>query len=410
MLGTDPARRVVNLVVAGVIGGVAWWALRRWTAGEKTELDDVIWADRGRLSFRRSLGSGVISEIVIGLGVSLGREAAPKTMGGVFGNLIGHRVKLTRAQQRLLIACGGGAGLAAVYNVPLGGAFFTAEVLMGSVSIATILPALGCSWIATLVAWTYLPSHATYTMVPQYRVTLTIMIFAMVSGPIVGVLSAAYVRGVAWLANYRARGAWVIPAMIAAFTALGLIGIAYPRLFGNGKDIAHDAFLGQGGLALFLALGLLKPVVTGLCLGSGATGGLFTPTMSTGAALGAGLGLAWSQFWPGSPAGAYAMIAASAMIGAAMQAPLAGLALVLELTHSGFGVMVPMMAATVIATFVVRRIDGYSIYSARLPRARRGQRRPASRPEHRAVHLRRFATRRPIAVVAAWRRGTLPIT
>jgi len=110
-----------------------------------------------------------------------------------------------------------------------------------------------------------------------------------------------------------------------------------------------------------LALFALKPLVTALCLGSGATGGLFTPTMSTGALLGAFLGTAWSLLFPGAPVGAYAMI------GAAMQAPLAALVLILELTHSGFALMVPMIIATTIATLIARHIDGYSLYSARLP-------------------------------------------
>jgi H+/Cl- antiporter ClcA len=130
--------------------------------------------------------------------------------------------------------------------------------------------------------------------------------------------------------------------------------------------MAHDAFTGAGALTLLLALFALKPLVTALCLGSGASGGLFTPTLSTGAVLGGAAGLAWSLAWPGSPAGAYALVGAAAMLGAAMQAPLAGLVLVLELTHSGFGLMIPMAAATVAATVVARQVDGYSIYTARL--------------------------------------------
>jgi H+/Cl- antiporter ClcA len=110
----------------------------------------------------------------------------------------------------------------------------------------------------------------------------------------------------------------------------------------------------------------LKPLVTSLCLGSGASGGLFTPTLSTGAMLGAGAGLLWSLAWPGSPTGAYAVIGAAAMLGAAMQAPLTGLAVMLELLQGGFGLMIPMIAATVIATVVARKVDGYSIYTARL--------------------------------------------
>ena len=110
----------------------------------------------------------------------------------------------------------------------------------------------------------------------------------------------------------------------------------------------------------------LKPLVTALCLGSGASGGLFTPTLSTGAMLGGAAGLAWSLAWPGSPAGAYALVGAAAMLGAAMQAPLAGLVLTLELTHGGFALLIPLIAATVTATVIARYVDGYSIYSARL--------------------------------------------
>ena len=102
------------------------------------------------------------------------------------------------------------------------------------------------------------------------------------------------------------------------------------------------------------------------CLGSGASGGLFTPTLSTGAALGAAAGIAWSAAWPGSPVGAYALVGASAMMGAAMQAPLTALALIVELTAGGYSLLVPMIAATVTATVVARQIDGYSIYTARL--------------------------------------------
>jgi chloride channel protein, CIC family len=145
-----------------------------------------------------------------------------------------------------------------------------------------------------------------------------------------------------------------------------VIAFAYPQLLGNGKDMAHDAFLGLDGFTLLLALFALKPLVTAMCLGSGASGGLFTPTLSTGAVLGGALGIAWSLAWPGSPSGAFALVGAAAMLGAAMQAPLAGLVLILELIGGGFAIAIPMIAATVTATAVARYIDGYSIYTARL--------------------------------------------
>ncbi len=358
--------RVVPLLVAGAFGGPAWYLLRRFTPGKKSEVDEVLWTGEGRLSLRRSLGTSVISEIVIGLGASLGREAAPKLMGAVSGSMVAEWAKLTPAQRRLLVACGGGAGLAAVYNVPLGGALFTAEILVGAVNLPVILPALACSGVATCVAWLYLPSHATYLDIPDYAFSGRLLVWALLLGPVVGVLAAGWVRLIGWVSHHRVQGRWAIGAPLVAFAVLAVVALRYPELYGNGRGMAHTAFVGAGTLALFAALSVLKPFVTALCLESGATGGLFTPTMSAGAVLGAFLGIAWSHLWPGSPIGAYAMIGAAAMIGAGMQAPLAGLALVLELTHSGFALMVPMIVATVLATAVARWIDGYSIYTARL--------------------------------------------
>jgi CIC family chloride channel protein len=364
---SSDARRLIVLLLAGAFGGPAWYLLRRYTKGEKSEVDDSIWTGDGRLSFRRCLGTGVIADIVTGLGASLGREQAPKLMGAASGSVVSGWLGLTSGQRKVLVACGAGAGLAAVYNVPLGGALFTVEVLLGSTVLPAVLPAITCSFIATLTAWAYLPAHATYVDVPAYHFSATIMVCALVMGPVIGLLSSGYIRLIGWVSYHRVSGLRMIPAMLAAFGLLGVIGFAYPQLFSNGKDMANDALIGQGTLLALLALFILKPLVTALCLGSGAAGGVFTPTLSTGAALGAFVGLAWSHLWPGSPVGAYAMVGAAAMIGAAMQAPLAGLVLVLELTRSGFALMVPMIAATAIATAVSRYVDGYSIYSARLP-------------------------------------------
>ncbi len=361
-------RRVVSLVSAGVIGALVWYLIRRYLKYEKSEIDDAIWNGDGELAPRRSLATSLISEVVIGLGASLGREAAPKLMGGASGSVISHWFHLSPQQKRLLVACGGGAGLAAVYNVPLGGAIFTAEVLYGSFALPVALPALATSLIATSVAWIYLPSGATYTDIPDYRFSFSLMVWSLVAGSLIGLLAVFYVRLIGWVSHHRARGAQIFWTMPLAFLIVGVAGIWYPQLFGNGKDMAHEAFLGVGGIGLLLALFILKPFATALTIGAGASGGVFTPLLSTGAVLGGFLGLAWVHLWPGTPIGAFALIGAAAMIGSSMQAPLTGLVLVMELTHNGFSIMVPMMAATAIATMIVRHLDGYSIYSARLPR------------------------------------------
>jgi len=362
---TSPVARMVPLLVAGVIGGIGWFLLRRYVPG-RSDVDDTIWTGDGTLGFRRGLGSSALSEIVVGLGASIGREAAPKLMGGVCGCLLATWSGLSPPQRRLLVACGAGAGLACVYDVPLGGALFTVEVLLGTVRLPVMLPALVCSATATLTAWVYLPAGPTYRTVPAFGFHPAELAWALLAGPAIGVVAAGFVRLVAWVSCHQPTGLWSLVAPLLAFAALAGAGLGFPQLYGNGKDMAEQAFQGAGPLLVFAALGVLKPLFTCLCLGSGASGGLFTPTLSTGAVLGAVLGGLWSLAWPGVPLGAYALMGAAAMIAAGMQAPLAGLALVLELTHSGFALMVPMALACALATGVTRWIDGYSIYSARL--------------------------------------------
>ena len=365
---TSDARRVIMLVLAGVIGSVAWFLIRKFLRQERSEIDDAVWSHDGELSFRRSALTSIISEIVIGLGGSIGREAAPKLMGGASGSVLASWLKLSPAQKKLLVACGGGAGLACVYNVPLGGAIFTAEVMLGSFALPVVMPALLCSLVATATAYLTLPTHPTYTDIPNFTTSPSLMVWSVLSGFAIGLLSVLYVRVIGWVSHRRAKGTQILWVMPLVFAVVGLLGIKWPELFGNGKDIAHDAFFGVGSIGLLAALWILKPLVTTATLGSGAAGGVFTPFLATGALFGALTGNLWIHVWPGSPVGAFALIGAAAMIGASMQAPLAGLVLVLELTHNGFALALPMMLATLIATAVSRQVDGYSIYSARLSR------------------------------------------
>ncbi len=377
-----PGRRVLALAIGGLIGGLGWFTMRKLFAGHKTDLDDEVWTGTGQLRFRRSLMSSTMQEIIVGSGASLGREAAPKLLGGVAGSVLATRFGLTPAQRRLLVACGAGAGMAAVYNVPLGGALITAELLYGSLTLPVILPALATAWIATAVSWLYLPDRAVYRGVPSYPLRASHVVFALVAGPVIGLLAVAFIRMIGLVSHHQLRGRAVLVAPLAAFTLLGVLAMRYPQLLGNGLDVAQEMFRSTGAetLVLLLALMVLKPLVTAMCLGSGVTGGLFTPTLATGALVGAALGKVWLLVWPGAALGSYALIGAAAMIGAAMQTPLAALALVLELTHTAESLMVPMIAATVLATAVARYVDGYSIYSSRLPaRASSGPPREAER-------------------------------
>lgn len=362
-----PERRLVALVVGGAVVGLLWFLLRRYTSGA-TDVDDAVWSGSGDLALPRSLATGTLSEVAVGVGASLGREAAPKLLGAAAGSALSHWMGLDPAQRRLVVACGAGAGMGAVYNVPIGGALLTAELLMGQLALPVVLPALLCSVLATAVSWVYLPHTATYPGLPAFEIHPSLILFAAVSGPLVGLAAVALIRVIGWMSHHQLRGRAVLVGPLLAFTVLGLLASPFPLLLGNGKELTSQAFLGtaSASLLMLLALVILKPTVTVLCLGSGASGGLFTPVMSTGAVLGLLLGHLWLHLWPGPTLAAFAVVTAAALTGAAMQAPLAALVLVLELTGTTEPLVVPMVLATVLATGVARRLDGYSVYSARL--------------------------------------------
>jgi chloride channel protein, CIC family len=361
--GASAGRRVLVLVIGGVIAGVMGLALATRSGGG--EVSEAIWAREARLPFLTSIVRSVYSMVIVGLGASLGREAAPQRFGAAVASALCDWAKLPRWQRRLLVACGAGAGMAAVYNVPLGGALFALEVLLGTLTLPLVLPALATSLIATAVAWIALPTAPTYS-IPAYDVSGSQIVWALIVGPIAGLAAIAWIRLIARAHAVRPTGAMRLIAPIVVFAALGGVSVAYPQILGNGKNIVQLAFVAQLGVGLVAVLLVLKPLATAACLGSGASGGLFTPTLAYGVLLGGLLGKAWSEIWPGAPLGSYAIIGGAAVLGASMQGPLAAVVLLLELTHRSDALVVPILLATVEATVLARLLRTPSIYSARL--------------------------------------------
>jgi chloride channel protein, CIC family len=359
-------RRVVVLAVGGLVTGVGLWIMRRYLGGTGGEPTAVVWRGRGRLSPVLTAISGALSEVSIGLGASLGRENAPQHFGAAFGAWIAERCRLAEEQRMLLIACGAGAGVGAVYNVPFAGALFAAELYLGSITLRTVVPALLTAAIATVVGWITLPMRPVYHVPPLGYPKASLLVFALLAGPLIGVFAAGWVKLVGWANDRRPRGRALAIQPLFAFTALGLLAIPYPLLLGNGRDLAQFAFTGGGALGTLAALAILKPLVTGLCLRSGAIGGLFTPTLSTGAALGAFLGGVWTLLWPGTQTASYAMVGSAALLAAGMRTPVAALAFSIELTNSVNPVILAMILALAGAMLVARQIDRRSIYTARL--------------------------------------------
>ena len=378
------ARHILILVAAGLLTGMGQLVLVRLESGNGIDISAAIWFEAGRLPPVRTLGSALLSVVVVGMGASLGREGAPKQTGAVVANALADRASLSDEQRRLLVACGAGAGMAAAYGVPLGGALFALEVLRGALALRFILPALATSLVATAVSWLVLPDAPTYA-IPAYVSSTSVVIWALVAGPIAGVVSVGYVRAIAWADHNRPTGWRRIVAPTLALGSVGVASIWFPQILGNGKDVAQLAFTGQVATGLLLVLVMLKPAATLLCLGSGTPGGLFTPSLTLGALLGGILGAAWSQLWPGVPPGLFAVIGAAAVLAATTQGPISTVVLMMELTGRDRSFIVPLLLAVATATLIARSIEPRSIYDARLTdeqvRARMASREPAHTPE-----------------------------
>jgi H+/Cl- antiporter ClcA len=358
-------KHVVALIGAGVLVGGAQWLLTRLTSGNGIDITAAIWFHAGRLPPWRTLASATLSVVIVGMGAALGREGAPKQAGAVVANAVSDQGRMTDDQRRLLVACGAGAGMAAAYGVPVGGALFALEVLRGVLALRYVLPALVTALVATGVSWIFLPDRPVYA-IPHYAGSLGSTAWALLAGPVIGLVSVLYVRAVAWADRHKPTGWLRIVVPVFALGAVGAASIPFPQLLGNGRDAAELAFRGDLGAPLLAVLFLLRPAATLLCLGSGAPGGLFTPSLTVGAMLGGLLGLPWSWLWPGVPPGLFAILGATAMLAATTQGPISTVVLMMELTGYARAAVVPTLLIVATATLVARTIEPRSVYDARL--------------------------------------------
>src|ERR1019366_2147462 len=221
-------RHILVLLGAGVLTGAGQIVLRHLSSGNGIDTTAAIWFHAGRMPAWRTLGSALLSVIIVGMGASLGREGAPKQAGAVIANFFSDRAHLSDEQRRLLVACGAGAGMGAAYGVPLGGALFALEVMRGKLALRYVLPALFASTVATAVSWIVLPNRPTY-IIPVYVGSTSFLVWAVVAGVIAGVASVGYVRMVTWADRNRPRGWSRLTTPAIAMGVLGAVSIRFPQ-------------------------------------------------------------------------------------------------------------------------------------------------------------------------------------
>jgi chloride channel protein, CIC family len=375
----SPRRHLALLLAAGLLVSLGQWLLTRLTSGNGIDVTGAIWFQAGRMPTWRTLGTAVLSIVIVGMGAPLGREGAPKQFGAVFGDLFSSLQKLSDEQRRLVVAIGAGAGMAAVYSVPLGGALFALEVLRGALALRLVVPALAAALIAAKTAGFVVPNAPLYT-VPPYPISPDVYLWTIIASPLIGLWSVAFVRAIAWAYGVRPSNwrRFIAPPLV--LVVIGALSIVFPEVLGNGQDIAQLLFLHPLEPVLLAALVFVRPIATVSSVASGAPGGLFTPSLAAGALAGAELGQLWLTVHPGGEIGLFALLGAGAMLAATTQGPISSLVLMIELTGQARAFALPMLATIVIATATARLIEWRSIYEARLTDAEVAERLQAREP------------------------------
>ncbi len=340
---STPMRRVVVLLICGCLAGVGWWILYRW-ARPLISINEAIKADDPRMPIIATGAHALLQIITVALGSPLGREVAPRELGATFAGWLAHRTGLTAKESQVMVACGAGAGLAAVYNVPLGGALFVLEVLLGTFSPSMVVLALVTSVIGAMVAWIGLGNHAQYAF-PEFEVTPSLVIWSILMGPVFGFFAYWFSRLTVTARRHAPRDWRLIPWCIAILTATGLVAIAYPEVLGNGKGPLQLGFDDAVGVPLAGILLALKVILVVAVLRAGARGGRLTPSMAIGALLAIVIGGLWNQVFPIVPPGAFAIVGAAAFLAAVMRMPITAVVLVYEFTHVSHDFLLPIIIA-----------------------------------------------------------------
>jgi H+/Cl- antiporter ClcA len=329
--GSSPVRRAVGPMIGGALAGFGWWMLRRRTA--VPPLAETIAAHRPIPRLSMSIDAG-LQVLLVGSGASLGREGAPRQLAAALGDFGTTRLSLTPRDREILLACAAGAGLGAVYSVPLGGALFAAQILLRSWHPRVVGTALITSSLAVAVAApvTHLEHALTW---PQASTSYLFGFLALAVAPLAAAVGLAFDRVMAAARPKVQYRSWIlIPAVAAAGLLVGVCSIWYPELPGNGRSIltvAVDSGMTLGAACVIL---LLKPLLTALFLRAGAVGGLLTPALATGAATGSVVALALNEL-TGTHinVSALALTCAAGVLAITQRSPLFAALFVWELAH-----------------------------------------------------------------------------
>jgi chloride channel protein, CIC family len=375
----------VAVVLVPVAGALAVaWLVKNFAPEAKgsgvPEVMDAIYYHQGRIRPRVAVIKSLSSAISIGSGGSVGREGPIVQIGSAFGSTLGTLIPMRTSERVTLIAAGAGAGIAATFNAPLGGIVFALELLLVSINARNLLVVTTATAVATYIGHLLLDTNPFFYIpgleAPEFHLMHPWgLVMFVVLGVLMGLLSVAFIRGLYGMEDLFE----VIPGNYYTRHALGMlcVGVMMFLLLRNaghyyveGVGYATIMEILRGSLTspwFLLLLAALKLLATCLSLGSGASGGVFSPALFVGAAGGAGFGHLCHALIPGLDVAipAFAIAGMAAVIGGSTGAVLTGIIMLAEMTRNQ-SIILPLVITCSVAYATRKWIMNESIYTMKL--------------------------------------------
>lgn len=367
----EPWIIILGPTVGGLIVGLITWKFMPNSRNQGVaEVVEASGMRAGNMSSRVGLVSAINSAISLGSGASVGREGPAIHLGASLAGLISRRLHLSRGLARTILGCGVAAAVSASFNAPIAGALFATEVVVGQYALKTFAPIVVASVAGTAL------SHIHFGDVEAFLLgdNLIASFWEFPAFIILGIVSA--VAAIIMMHSiFMARDLnrqltlpiWIRPAI--AGLAVGIIALWFPHVLGVGYGFIEWAMLGQFDLWMLVAIGIAKIVCTALCLGFGFSGGVFSPALVLGAAVGAAYGLIAAMVFPelASSVGVYTVVGMGAVAAAVLGAPISTTLIIFEITGD-YRLSLAVMLAIIVATELTHNLYGASFFAVQLRR------------------------------------------
>ena len=353
-----------------MVGPLIYFFAREAKGHGVPEVMDAVALKGGVIRKRVVAVKSLASAISIGVGGSVGREGPIVQIGSAIGSSLGQMLKVSPNRMRILVGCGAAAGIAATFNAPVAGMIFALEVVLGEFGISTFSPIVLSAVIATAISRFHLGDSPAF-IVPNYHIVSywELSLYAalgLVAGG-VGVLFTTTLYKFEDMFDAWKIPDWIKPSI--AGLGLGAAALAFPYILGVGYEGMDEALAQHLTWWMMLALVGIKILATSWTIGGGMSGGIFAPSLFIGCMLGGAFGHMTHGLLPGLTAGpgAYSIVGMAALVAGTTHAPFSAFLILFEMT-GGYKIILPLMIACIISTFVASLIRRESIYTLKLIR------------------------------------------